>query len=75
MEPFPCKKYDKHKTDVWYWSLKKLKKPSSEKISWQQQLAKELHKPVKRDFTWWRVIVNDVDGLWAQDLVDMQKFS
>lgn len=47
----------------------------NKKISWQQQLAKELHKPIKRDFTWWRVIVNDVDGLWAQDLVDMQKFS
>lgn len=29
----------------------KLKKAASEKISWQQQLAKELHKPIKRDFT------------------------
>lgn len=38
----------KQKHDI---GLKKLKKPSSEKMSWQQQLAKELHKPIKRDFT------------------------
>ena len=48
---------------------------SSEKISWQQQLAKELHKPITRDFTRQRGIVNDVDEIWAAELVDMQKFN
>ena len=43
--------------------------------NWQAELAQELHKPVKRDFTQRRVVVNHIDEIWAADLVDMQKFS
>ena len=49
--------------------------PSSEEISWQQQLANELHKPIKRNFTLRRVIENGIDKIWCSDLVEMQKFS
>ena len=42
---------------------------------WAQQLADELHKPMKRKFQTRRVIVNHVDEIWAADLVDMQQFS
>ena len=34
-----------------------------------------MHKPIKRKFTWWRVIVNHIDGIWSADLVKMQQFS
>ena len=51
----------------------KLKKPSG--ISWQQQLADELYKPIKRNFTWRRVITNGIDKIWCSDLVEMQQFS
>ena len=51
-------------------------KASSEKeINWQQQLADELHKQIKRNFTRRRVIVNHIDKIWASDLVEMQQFS
>ena len=43
--------------------------------NWQAELAQELHKPVKRDFTQQHVVVNHIDEIWAADLVDMQKFS
>ena len=42
---------------------------------WSQQLADELHKPVTRKFQKRRVISNNVDDIWAADLVEMQKFS
>ena len=45
------------------------------KINWQQQLADELHKLIKRNFTRRRVIVNHIDEIWASDLVEMQQFS
>ena len=53
---------------------KKPKKPSSEK-NWQEKLANELHKPIKRKFTLRRVIVNHINEIWAADLVEMQQFS
>ena len=42
---------------------------------WSQQLADELHKPVTRKFQKRRVISNNIDDIWAADLVEMQKFS
>ncbi|PFX22179.1 hypothetical protein AWC38_SpisGene13318 [Stylophora pistillata] len=53
---------------------KKRKKPSSE-VNWKVKLADELHKPIKRNFTRRRIIVNHIDEIWAADLVEMQKFS
>ena len=38
-------------------------------------LAEELHKPVRRKFEKHRVLVNDIDKIWAADLADMQAFS
>ena len=51
---------------------KKVKKKSSD---WQEKLADELHKPIKRKFTRRRVISNGIDEIWAVDLVEMQQFS
>ena len=42
---------------------------------WSQQLADELHKPITRNFSERTVISNDIDKIWAADLVEMQKFS
>ena len=42
---------------------------------WAQQLAEELHKPIRRKFTKRRVFVKGVDDIWAADLVEMQRFS
>ena len=42
---------------------------------WSQQLADELHKPIKRKFKKRRVLSHGVDEIWAADLVDMLKFS
>ena len=39
---------------------------------WKDQLADELHKPVKRKFRRRRVIANGVNDIWGADLVDMQ---
>ena len=61
-----------HKEKAWTWSFKKRQKPSS---NWQETLADELHKPIKRNFTRRRVIVNHVDEIWAADLVEMQQLS
>ena len=54
--------------------FQKKKKPSSKEIRWQQQLAEELHKPMLRDFTRRRVIVNQIDEIWSADLVDMHNY-
>ena len=62
-----------HKEKAWTWSFKKRQKPSSK--NWQETLADELHKPIKRNFTRRRVIVNHVDEIWAADLVEMQQLS
>ena len=45
------------------------------KIIWNDQLAEELHKPVRKNFTKRRVMVSKIDEIWAADLVDMQKIS
>ena len=48
------------------------------KISWQQQLADKLHKPIKRNFTRRRVITTEttgIDKIWCSNLVEMQQFS
>lgn len=42
---------------------------------WSEQLAAELHKPVKKKFPKRRVIVRGIDHTWASDLVDMSAFS
>ena len=41
-------------------------------LKWKDQLAVELHRPVKRKFKRRRVIANGVDDIWSADLVDMQ---
>ena len=41
----------------------------------QQQLADELHKPIKRNFTRRCVITNGFDKIWCSDLVQIQQFS
>ena len=38
-----------------------------------QQLARELHKPVRKHFPTRKVIVSGIDHQWQADLVDMQK--
>ena len=45
------------------------------KKSWQEELADQLHKPIKRYFPKRRVIVHHVDDIWCSDLVEMQKLS
>ena len=47
----------------------------SEEENWQKELADELHKPIKRNFTRRRVIANHIDEIWCSDLVEMQQFS
>ena len=42
---------------------------------WTDQLAEELHKPVKRQFPTRLVRVGGVDDTWSADFVDMQSFS
>ena len=53
----------------------KKKKQSSKEKNWQKELADELHKPIKRNFTRRRVIANHTDEIWCSDLVEMQQFS
>ena len=42
---------------------------------WAQQLANELLKPIKGKFKARIVIVNNIDKIWAADLVEMQQVS
>ena len=42
---------------------------------WSDELADELHKPIRKKFKKRRVYANGVDAIWAADLVDMQSFS
>ena len=46
-----------------------------DRAAWEEKLADELHKPIRRDFPKRRVIVHNVDDIWCSDLVDMQKLS
>ena len=71
MGPVVSQKFNQHKTKMRTWCFKKLKNPSS-KENWRQELADELHKPIKRNFTPGRVIVNGIDKIWCSDLVEMQ---
>ena len=45
------------------------------KKSWNEKLADDLHKPIKRKFPRRSVIVFSKDGIWSTDLADMQAFS
>ena len=45
------------------------------KNDWAQQLAEELHKPIRRKFKTRKVIVNHIDEIWSADLVFMDKLS
>ena len=42
---------------------------------WAQNLANELHQPIRRQFPKRRVISYGIDNIWAADLVEMGKFS
>ena len=55
--------------------VKKRKTALSNDDDWTQQLADELHKPIRRNFKKRRVIVNHIDDIWCSDLVEMQQFS
>ena len=44
-------------------------------IHWANQLANELHKPVRRRFDKRTVFASQADDIWAADLVDMSSFS
>ena len=54
---------------------RKGKKKNAQNLSWEEALADELHKPIKRNFLKRRVISSGVDQIWCSDLVDMQKLS
>ena len=43
--------------------------------NWQEKLANELCKQIKRNFTRRRIIVYHIDEIWCSDLVEMQQFS
>ena len=45
------------------------------KNDWAQQLAEELHKPIRRKFKTRKVIVNHIDEIWSADLVFMDQLS
>ena len=42
---------------------------------WTNELANELHKPVRRRFDKRTVFAKQVDDIWTADLVDMSSFS
>ena len=44
-------------------------------ITWSDELAEELHKPIRRKFVKRTVFAKNVDDIWTADLVDMQPFS
>jgi Domain of unknown function (DUF5679)/Integrase core domain/Phospholipase A2-like domain len=46
-----------------------------EKKAWNEELANELHAPVRRKFQRRRVISYGVDDVWSCDLVEMQEWS
>ena len=55
--------------------VKRQKGLSSKEKTWQTELADELHKPIKHNFTRRRVIAYYTDQIWCSDLVEMQQFS
>ena len=44
-------------------------------IDWSNELADELHKPIRKKFKKRYVFSSGVDAIWTADLVDMQSFS
>ena len=44
-------------------------------IHWSNQLANELHQPMRRRFEKRTVFAKQVDDIWTADLVDMSPFS
>ena len=44
-------------------------------IEWSNELADELHKPIRKKFKTRRVLASGTDAIWTADLVDMQSFS
>ena len=44
-------------------------------MHWSNQLANELHNPVRRRFDKRTVFAKQVDDIWTADLVDMSSFS
>ena len=44
-------------------------------IEWSNELADELHKPVRKKFRKRRVLVSGTYAIWTADLVDMQSVS
>ena len=44
-------------------------------VPMSEELAEELHKPVRKHFKKRRVFSKHVDDVWAADLVDMQYYS
>ena len=44
------------------------------KLKFTNDLAEELYKPVSKKFDRRRVNVNDIDEIWAADLIDSKLF-
>ena len=44
-------------------------------IGWSNELADELHKPIRKKFQKRRVFASGTDAIWTADLVDMQSVS
>ena len=44
-------------------------------VEWSNELADELHKPIRKKFKKRKVFASGVDAIWTADLVDMQSFS
>jgi len=65
----------KHKLGLGLKTKPKNRKTTDSKIKWNDQLADELHKPVRKHFQKRRVLVSHIDEIWASDLVDMSKLS
>ena len=41
-------------------------------IEWSNELADELHKPIRKKFKKRKVFASGTDAIWTADLVDMQ---
>ena len=53
----------------------RVKKKMGEGLRWSDELANELHKPIRRKFMKRTVFAKNVDDIWTADLVDMQQFA
>ena len=42
-------------------------------IEWSNELADELHKPIRKKFKKRRVLVSGTDAIWTADLVELQR--